>query len=180
MLVRQSGPWVRIYKSRYARAPIYFGRNRRFRFDAPSGEYGVLYLGSDLYCAFIETLGWHTGVRYVSAADAGTREYCEVTSLRPLRLLELSGAHLPRLGADARLFAGDHAVARAWSLALWRHPAQIDGIYYPSRHDNHRHCVAVFERDGTAAALHFVAQGGIMDDARRLAAVLDAYGLGLG
>ena len=38
-------------------APIHFGTVPRFRWDAPSGEYGVLYLALDEYAAFMESIG---------------------------------------------------------------------------------------------------------------------------
>jgi hypothetical protein len=34
---------------------IYFGRNRAYRFDAPDGEYGILYVGGNPHAAFIES-----------------------------------------------------------------------------------------------------------------------------
>jgi hypothetical protein len=51
--------------------------------------------------------------------------------------------------------AGDsYAQARRWALALWRHPAQPDGLLYRARHDPSRHSAALFDR---AAALLTVA-----------------------
>ena len=41
--------------------------------------------------------------------------------------------------------ASSQTLARAWSLALHDHPAQVDGILYPSRL-NEQHNVAIFER----------------------------------
>ena len=122
LLVWQGGPWVRIYQARHAHKPLHFGRNRRNRFNAPDGEYGVLYLGCDLACAFIETLGWRTGIRYVS---------------------------------------------------------QLDGLYYPSRHNNHRSCVALYDRDDVSSGLSVAPQGCLLDNRKRLAEILDTYGLSL-
>ena len=45
--------WYRSHPTR--RGPIYFGRNRAHRFDAPDSEYGVLYAGADPHVAFIES-----------------------------------------------------------------------------------------------------------------------------
>ena len=47
------GVWYRSHPT--SRAAIYFGRNRAFRFDAPDGEYGILYAGADPHVAFIES-----------------------------------------------------------------------------------------------------------------------------
>ena len=31
-------------------------------------------------------------------------------------------------------------------MALWEHPAQVDGIYYRARHDLSQPCAAIFDR----------------------------------
>lgn len=67
----------------------------------------------------------------------------EFRSERHLRLVDLTGPGLARLGADARLFAGDHGQARQWSRAFYSHPDRVDGIYYPVRHDPSRVAAAV-------------------------------------
>jgi hypothetical protein len=45
--------WCRSHPTR--RDAVYFGRNRAYRFDAPDGEYGVLYVAANPYVSFIET-----------------------------------------------------------------------------------------------------------------------------
>jgi len=45
--------WFRIYKLR--RSPMFFGRGTTHRFNAPGSEFGVMYMGGDEHCAFIET-----------------------------------------------------------------------------------------------------------------------------
>ena len=45
--------WYRSHPTR--RGAIHFGRNRAYRFDAPDGEYGVLYVGADPHVAFVES-----------------------------------------------------------------------------------------------------------------------------
>jgi len=47
--------WCRTHKAGYD--PIFFGRNKAARWDAPNGDYGVLYLGADERCAFMESIG---------------------------------------------------------------------------------------------------------------------------
>src|SRR6478735_5682570 len=46
--------------------PLFFGRSGLNRFDAPAGEYGVLYAGESVECAFIETFGSATGIRAIT------------------------------------------------------------------------------------------------------------------
>jgi hypothetical protein len=50
-----------------------------------------------------------------------------------------------RIGADARLFSGDHEIAQRWSKFLHDHPLRPDGILYPSRLDPEKHALALFE-----------------------------------
>lgn len=38
----ESGPWIRLHEC--GRAAKFFGRTGENRFDAPAGEYGVLYV----------------------------------------------------------------------------------------------------------------------------------------
>jgi len=47
-----------------------------------------------------------------------------------------------------QLLAGEHTTARQWALRLMEHPAAIGGIRYPSRHDDTRRNVALFQRPG--------------------------------
>jgi hypothetical protein len=44
-----------VHQTRYS--PIFFGRTAQFRFDAPSHEYGTLYVAEDEFGAFVETFG---------------------------------------------------------------------------------------------------------------------------
>lgn len=159
--------------------PLYFGSSRLARFDAPAGEYGILYLGCDWHCAFIETFGQATGVRVVTLKALADRRLSTVAASRPLRLVDLTGPGLARLGADERLCAGDYAVAQRWSAALWAHPGRPDGLYYRARHDPSRYCVAVYDR--VQGAIAATSAGSLMDEGHSalLADILDTYGFGL-
>src|SRR5947207_14985980 len=59
-------PWFRVYHLRHN--PLYFGKSGDRRFDPPGGESGVLYVGADEACAFIETLGHATGTRVITVS----------------------------------------------------------------------------------------------------------------
>src|SRR3990172_9226613 len=123
--------WFRFHAP--GRATVHFGRKAENRFNAPGGEFGVLYLAADPAGAFIEVFGRVSGPRVVTPGQLARRNLAEVRPPRPLRLLNPIGAGLARIGADARLFAGEHEVARRWSLALHWHPQAPDGILYPAR-----------------------------------------------
>lgn len=176
-LLHSTRSWFRIHRAEYD--PLYFGRSGSSRFDLPNGESGVLYVGNDAHCAFIETFGHATGIRLVTRASLQARGLALVEPGRALRLVDLTGPGLARLGADERLCAGDYRVAQQWSLALHQHPEQPDGLYYRSRHDPSRVCAALYERAGHVLTTHRL---GSLADRRhrlRLAEILDTYGFGL-
>jgi hypothetical protein len=91
-------------------------------------------------------------VRTVSQAQLLAACLSEIVPIRPLGLVDLTGPGLRRLDAGARLFAGNHAEARQWGHALWRHPEEPDGLLFPARHDPSLLSVALFDR--AQAALH--------------------------
>jgi hypothetical protein len=143
----------------------------------------VLYAAADAHGAFVETFGWrtgHAGDRLIGVDKLRVRGLARLTAGRPLRLVDLAGEGLARLGADARLGAGDsYTRARRWALALWRHPAQPDGLLYRTRHDPSRHAVALYDR--AAAAVTAAPQGSLTapELAELLADVLATYEFGL-
>jgi hypothetical protein len=130
---------------RVDRGPIFFGKARLNRFDAPDESYGVLYAGRDRFCAFIEALAKAAGTRIITTSELERRALSELKPSRPLRLIDLTtSGSLVRIGIDARLFSGDHVTAQLWSKALHEHPINADGLLYPSRLDPTRHALALF------------------------------------
>lgn len=132
-------------------APIHFstsGRNRFDEPDCPAGHaFGVLYVGEDPHCCFIESCGSTTGVPAVSGAYLDARAMAKLELTEDLRFIDLfSTGGLTRIGADGRLFTGSYTIAQHWSAALRKHPSKPDGIRYPSRHDHTRVAYAIFSR----------------------------------
>jgi RES domain len=137
--------WVRIHATK--REPLYFGKTPCNRFDAPVGEFGVLYVAADAHGAFIETFGHATGVRFVTMSELRVRGLAVIQSKRALRLVDLRAEGLARMGADAALTNGlDYDLARQWARAIHNHPRKPDGIVYHARHDPSRTCAAIFDR----------------------------------
>jgi RES domain len=131
--------------------PIYFGTTGKNRFDdpdCPAGHsLGVLYAAEDAHGAFIESCEISARAPAVSGAylDARAMALMEVT--QDLRFVDLfTTGGLTRIGADSRLFAGSHTIAKQWSAALRSHPCKPDGIRYPARHDHTRAAYAIFSR----------------------------------
>jgi hypothetical protein len=157
---------------------LYFNRTDVFRFNAPHGEFGVLYLGEDAYSAFIETYGWLTGERYITRKQLEQRHLALVSANRLLKVVDLSGKGLAMIGADARLCMGDeYQVSQNWSLAIWNHPRRPDGILYRTRHDPGKKAVALFDRDEVKAALSVKDMGSLLDqdNAPMLAKIMKHY-----
>jgi hypothetical protein len=170
--------WFRSYP--VGRDAIYFGRTRSHRFDAHAGEFGTLYLGQAEHCVFIETFGHATGeIDFVSRAALKARALARIEPQRELRLADLSGAGLARLRADARLCTGPFSISQRWARALHGHPDQPDGIYYRSRHDPDRFCVALFDR--ARGVLRSISLGSFAERSNEelLAEILETYGFGL-
>lgn len=174
------GPFFRIH--RLVHDPLFFGTTGANRFDDPDGGYGVLYLGESPRAAFIETFGHDTGQRLVALADLALRGMTTFAARRALRVVDLTGPNLARLGADAGLFAGGIEIAQQWSSALRTHPDAPDGLRYPCRHDNHEFSIALFSGSGREKRLHRVGhtlQLGAPANAPQLADWLDHYGFAL-
>ena len=134
--------WFRC--DRVGRDPVHFGRTAASRFDDPREEVGVLYAGVQAETAFVEVFG---GALALSETEITARTVWTLVSVRPARLVDLTGEALPALGLDARISAADHAPAQAWSRALYDHPDQPDGLLYRSRRDPSRLAVALYDRE---------------------------------
>ena len=178
------GPWFRLHATGHG--ALHFGRTHTYRFDDPKGKFGVLYAGTDEYCAFIETFGQvlgpplpAAGLRYVTDGDLERRDLARIRTSSKLRLVDLTGAGLARVGADARLCSGDYRVAQKWSRAIHEHPSRPDGLVYPARRDPSRAAVAIFDR--ARPRLVSTALGTLMTPRNRPIrdGILSTYGLGL-
>jgi hypothetical protein len=170
------GPWVRIVTAGHD--PLHFGRSGHNRFDAPRGEFGVLYAADELAGAFIETFGRSPGYRIVSEARLRGRGLAQIEARRPLRLVDLRGPGLAQIGAMGEVtMGGSYRLSQRWALRL--HPDQPDGLWYGCRHDPSTGAVAVFDR--AQDALHDTILGLLADPpvVPLLTVVLDRYGFAL-
>jgi hypothetical protein len=125
---------VRISRAGY-RDPFFWSRLGRNRFDLPDGRYGVLYAAQDLETCVLEVFGdrW-LKERVMSAAALPKFVVLTFAAGRELRVADLTGPALDRLGTDANLFAAnDYAVTQEWSRQLMNHAPARDGMRYHSR-----------------------------------------------
>lgn len=164
---RASGQWplvevdaARLLRlTRFPKSEPYWGRARRYRFDDPAGVYGVTYGAERLDVAFAETVLHEQGAfiagRWV--IDQARIDERFVVQFRhpgkPLRLADLTGEALKRLGLNNDLCATeDYTASMRVSAAVHAQVAEADGILYISRQLNTQRAVALFERSGVACA----------------------------
>ena len=174
----KSGAWFRSYQSGHE--PVFFGRSPAHRWDAPDGDYGVLYLAADAYCAFMESIGRGAlRTRFIPAIQLKQGRLCKIGFSRDLRLIDFAGSGgLTRLGAEGSVASGSgYRNSQRWSQALKSHPARPDGIYYRSRHDPARTACVLFDNCGRHAKI-LEDYGSWADQMRLLGAILDHYGFG--
>ena len=156
---------------------LFFGRSGDNRFDDPAGRFGVCYAAQRLEGAFAETFLRNVGATLVSRAALAHRAASTLRVKRTLRLAQLYGPGLARMGATAAVSSGPYEVSQPWACAIHDHPEQPDGMVYRSNHDNGELCVALFDRCADALAAE-PAQA-LMQDRAALALLLDRYRVGL-
>jgi hypothetical protein len=137
----------------------YFGRSGGNRFDDPARAYGTCYAGFSLATAVAESLLHDLMPRrghYLIAAEDIGRRFVHTFSGAPLRLANLTGASLNRLGGHGELSGTpSYELPQAWSSAIFEHPAAVDGFIYMSRLLNTEKAVTLFNR-GNAIAMKAV------------------------
>ena len=130
-LVSYSGTAYRIHWVDHA--PIHFGKEKKWRFDDPLGEYGVMYASHTPEGAFAETLlpppGLLTptlsliaGSVPVSATTIGVHALAEVRCDAILHCVDLTGEKLASVGADASIATGAWRISQRWSRAFFYAP----------------------------------------------------------
>lgn len=146
--------------TRFPATEPHWGRARRYRFDDPAGAFGVTYAAERLDVAFAETVLHEQGAfiagRWV-IDQARLDERFIVQFVRagsaPLRLADLTGAALKRLGLNNDLCASDdYSASMQVSAAVHTQLPEADGIVYVSRQFNTHRAVALFERSGVTCA----------------------------
>jgi hypothetical protein len=158
------------------------------RFNAPYGEYGVLYLATDPFAGFIETFGSgmvaaDLHMRLVAESDLRRRCLCRIDcSADPsqARFVNLTdGFGCSRVGIDGRIGTTKRRdITREWALAFWSHAQQPHGILYRACNDPSRFCIVCFDRLGDVFAASCEVAN-ILTDPHQLAAILDEYAIGL-
>jgi RES domain-containing protein len=103
-----------------------------YRFDAPGGEYVVLYANDTKVATFNESYAEKR--RRIPVADAN-RHLVRITPKKPLPLVDLRDDRtLSTLDLDARISVGDdYEACRQWALAFHEEWPEVCGIAYAAR-----------------------------------------------
>lgn len=126
-----------------------FSRAGNSRFDPPAGP-GTLYLGQTLAGVMMEIFD----DKWACIGDLGrsisrktlSQYYLSQISLPALSAFDACGGNLSKIGTDLQLLTAEYSVTQQWALRLANHPAGIEGILYPSRHNPSLQNLAVFKR----------------------------------
>ncbi|WP_236186204.1 RES family NAD+ phosphorylase [Pseudomonas protegens] len=143
----------------YRDKPLYYGRGGTNRYDAPNGDYGVLYLGPDLPTALMESVfhkhQWLTDTkRSIALAEVRRRLVRAVGVLDALHLADLTadgvmagyfGLNLEQLASRDYTYT-QQVSDQVHGLSGSGAPLQFDGVRYPSRNNYPAASIALFER----------------------------------
>jgi hypothetical protein len=139
--------WWRLHLRVYS--PLFFGppprEPPRGRFDAPDGSFAVCYLGASEEASFAEAFLRVRGGIF-DEADLEPRAFSQIENTETLRLVQMHGDGLHKIGATSVIASGPYMASRSWSLALHNHRDRPDGISYRSRHDDGVFCAAIYDR----------------------------------
>lgn len=174
----------RIHRIAYPE-PLSFGKNTT-RFSDPrrrveKNRFGVLYLGASVKVCLLETLvrdgrDGLAGPLLMPESDLQDRLFSTVQVATSLNLIDLTGDGPIRMGIPSDVARSrDQTLARLWSVAIYEHPATVDGILYPSRL-NGEFNLAIYDRAVTKLAAGVT---GALELAPGLGPALDALNVAL-
>jgi len=114
-------------------------------------RFGTCYLGFEYAVAFAESVLHNAepkaGAIHIPTAEVADRFMLSFKGSRKLKLANMTGTHLLRLGGNGELSGTSrYAKPQAWAKAVADHPANVDGMIYMSRRINDRPAVVLFNR----------------------------------
>jgi hypothetical protein len=147
-----------------------------YRFDAPAGEYAVIYANDSEVGVFAEV--YVDRGRRLGMEDA-RRHLVRIVPERPLQFVDLRADDtLAALGLDARISVGDdYEVCQEWALAFYERWSEVSGICYAARNAGlATRNVALFA-DRCASTLTLTSLGRLEDLEQIVLAATDRYRL---
>lgn len=174
-MVRRGGPWYRFHDKDHS--PLYFGKGRKYRFDDPAGEYGVMYVAEDPFGAFVETYLRDPELTLIDEEELAKRRLSVIGTSGLMTLVDVTGKGLQHAGIKGDVSTASHREVRPLSRAIYKHPSRPDGIRYRLRHDLSRIGVALFDRATSGVELHHEVRGSLLDPSNQdlLGGLLDEY-----
>jgi hypothetical protein len=146
------------------------------RFDAPGGEFRVLYAALGMAGSFVETILHRPVGRIVKRAYVDQRCCSTLVVRRDIQVAALHGSGLLFHGAPPAISAGlDYAISRSFSLAFHSQHPSIDGIAYRSSHNDDEVCLALFDRVG-AHVFEVDATESLRNLSTQVEAIMDRHG----
>ncbi|MEG0193423.1 MAG: RES family NAD+ phosphorylase [Stenotrophomonas sp.] len=132
----------------------YFGRHAANRFDDPNKQFGACYCGLQLDTAIAESVLHDVlpekGQFRIRPEEIKTRylvTFAAGANHGMLRLADLTGQHLKRIGGNNSLSAEHpYDVTQQWAAAVHRHPANVDGFLFVSKQLNDKRAAVLFDR----------------------------------
>lgn len=144
--------------AKYRDQPLHFGRSGENRYDAPNRDYGVLYVGSTLATALMESVfhehDWDRNPNRSIGMAAIQRRIVRIIGVRQeLRLCNLTAPRVmaAKLGLNlAQMIDRDYLLTQAISdmvhcQRLATGEPKFDGIRYFSRNNCPSRAIAIFE-----------------------------------
>jgi hypothetical protein len=169
-----AGFW-RIFRIEYLTAPLGVGHGES-RFAAPDDaapQFLTLYAASSIETAFREAVLREkmdmATERKIDDSEIEGRASVQIESKRSLRLLDLTAGAAQRLGVPTSILhatADAYRASRDFALHVHAH-TDAEGIFYPSRFDDSRRCIAIFKSKG----------GGVKNGVDAMKPMADAFPL---
>ena len=140
-------------------SPLWYGpgtgRPARHRFDAPSGEYGALYVAQSPAGAFAEVFLRTPGrlPRIIESSELENRTMSRIIVKKPLVLAKLRGPGLSwykTTSAVSSSSESEYSVAQQIALDVFQDSRNLHGIEYRSRHDDNELVCVIFDRAQTS------------------------------
>ena len=173
--------WRRLYASVHP-DPLGF-EHFASRFSDPAGDaFGVVYLGSTVKVACVETIIRDRGEGRIGQIPIPWAEFerytcAEIEIVADLRLADLCGDAGLKMGVPTDVArAKSQTLARRWSRAFHAHPANVDGVVYSSRLNEQRN-IALYDR--ALAKVRVVAAPRLVELRDELAALIDDFELAI-
>ncbi len=156
--------WYRVHKT--SLPVLRFGVFPWHRFSHRRCPYGLLYVGSTIQTCLWEVFGddLFRNRRTIAKAKWATRSISQI-SVPELNVcaVTLESTRAAMEVDKGNLMAADLAIPQAWGLAVQRHPAGFEAVYYASRFID-QPCLALFDRGCLRAKLKAGPLGGLSDN----------------